>query len=940
MVGLSDFSKFKQVPTPESWVDWSNEVGSSNNSKNNSTNYLRNSLRNRRTLFNYIFQPNDKGQVGMAWRGEGCVLGDFVNSDEDMPPDYTENTKVSACEEIDNELECNNRVVAISEFETNLSDDRISSSRAYFKCQWGKNLYNDYSHKSTSDPEADGFTTLFMDIGGEPFKESANLSYNFGCCFADGSEDVVDKPSKDWKFHCRVHGETDNGANTAGPRCDQARLGRGYDHMVVPGNPATGLCEGGISKSIAEENEATRGVCQRFADLAGLPIIYLTDCAKNSCVLNNKTRAMAKTYPVGCSMDISGRFGGAVVYNDSTTAKDENMDADDYSMPGKCSGDATKVCLDDGECDGTQTCNKLKTYHWPVHYVPNSAVPVCVLENGAYNNGNNLFYKGPVSIGEYESLFYIHSDDPHQRYVKLDMEGGWSRDFLKWSEVAEEGDADWWNTCGRFGDGVEYKEFTIGGNSFKYCVRNEGGKTCKEEKQCAALEPIDFSKVNAQKGNDGYFENENGNRILNVSIDPGRDRSEYTTTERDTGNSFGIPSIYDADGSVLNSLTCNLNTGVKNVCGYEITATHPSSVANYYVEDEQNLPLGLFSNESYPMQSIYSYTIPDKVIVIGLKDENYGTIAVDDADLSGNVGIRHYEVSEQIADEFCYQMCTQWNETTKGPRCLSWVRSARDPEEDADYKNVVCRLNSQPLMHSETTQKIRLKPCQHNDTGRIECVQDSFGSTACGPGFSEVSGDNYACGWQTSVNVNVMGDKNNGQPGMYRDFSPLNGFCSFDKETTCQDDTDCQDPVSHPSAKCVGGSNDGSTDWIDQSECPWTLTSSWRGNNISSTDESSDRVLGCVDNGVDLPLKKCSDRNYQTQACVGEFCFGADAICCHDCTSTVLTASLLDQAKNNEKSIVDANACFEANLGPLRVQDNEIKECFCTASNSGVWLND
>jgi len=252
---------------------------------------------------------------------------------------------------------------------------------------------------------------------------------------------------------------------------------------------------------------------------------------------------------------------------------------------------------------------------------------------------------------------------------------------------------------------------------------------------------------------------------------------------------------------------------------------------------------------------------------------------------------------------------------------------------------VVCRLNSQPLMHSETTQKIRLKPCQDNDTGRIECVQDSFGSTACGPGFSEVSGDNYACGWQTSVNVNVTGDKNNGQTGMYRDFSPLNGFCSFNKETTCQDDTDCQD-VSHPSAKCVGGSNDGSTDWIDQSECPWTLTSSWRGNNISSTDESSDRVLGCVDNGVDLPLKKCSDRNYQTQACVSEFCFGADAICCQDCTSTVLTASLLDQAKNNEKSIVDENACFEANLGPLRVQDNEIKECFCTASNSGVWLND
>ena len=173
MVGLSDFSKFKQVPTPESWLDWSNEVGSSNNSKNNSTNYLRNSLRNRRTLFNYIFQPNDKGQVGMAWKGEGCVLGDFVNSDENMPPDYTENTKVSACEEIDNELECNNRVVAISQYETNLKDDRISSSRAYFKCQWGKNLYNDYSHKSTS-------TTLFMDIDGEPFKESANLSYNFG----------------------------------------------------------------------------------------------------------------------------------------------------------------------------------------------------------------------------------------------------------------------------------------------------------------------------------------------------------------------------------------------------------------------------------------------------------------------------------------------------------------------------------------------------------------------------------------------------------------------------------------------------------------------------------------------------------------------------------------------------------------------------------------
>ena len=49
-----------------------------------------------------------------------------------------------------------------------------------------------------------------------------------------------------------------------------------------------------------------------------------------------------------------------------------------YSMPGKCSGDATKVCLDNGECDGTQTCNKNHLDHFE-----NS--PDLNIENGTNN---------------------------------------------------------------------------------------------------------------------------------------------------------------------------------------------------------------------------------------------------------------------------------------------------------------------------------------------------------------------------------------------------------------------------------------------------------------------------------------------------------------------------------------------------------------------------
>jgi len=135
----------------------------------------------------------------------------------------------------------------------------VCNSRGVDVFPWGTNLYNDYSELSKE-------STLFVD------EDATNLHHNFGCCFASGSsvDDVVDKPSESWEFHCRAHGEAFH-EKGAGIRCSKEKLGRGKNHMVVPGNPATGLCEGGISKSIAEETEATQGICQRFADLAGLP---------------------------------------------------------------------------------------------------------------------------------------------------------------------------------------------------------------------------------------------------------------------------------------------------------------------------------------------------------------------------------------------------------------------------------------------------------------------------------------------------------------------------------------------------------------------------------------------------------------------------------------------------------------------------------------------
>ena len=97
-------------------------------------------------------------------------------------------------------------------------------------------------------------------------------------------------------------------------------------------------------------------------------------------------------------------------------------------------------------------------------------------------------------------------------------------------------------------------------------------------------------------------------------------------------------------------------------------------------------------------------------------------------------------------------------------------------------------------------------------------------------------------------------------------------------------------------------------------------------------------------------LKKCSDRNYQ-QVRTGQLCYGANAICCHDCDNAVVTKSLLNAAESNNndhgKSIVDANSCFsrdftttsgEETEDPLRVdEDDNIRSCWCNHGESGLW---